>query len=139
MLRSQWERVQPKLNERFDPSELDRLKSVINYITLEKRSFAILDPHNYARYAGKVLGINIKISAFKDFWNRFHRWLEIYNDRLSKEFVNNDKVLFNLVNEPHTMPTETWRDAANGAIDAIRKNGAKQLILVPGNSEFKVK
>jgi endoglucanase len=43
-------------------------------------------------------------------------------------------VIFGLVNEPHTMATEAWRDAAQAAIDAIRFAGATNLILVPGNA-----
>ena len=35
---------------------------------------------------------------------------------------------------PHDMPTEQWLGAANAAIAAIRKAGAHNLILVPGNS-----
>jgi endoglucanase len=38
------------------------------------------------------------------------------------------------MNEPHSMPTETWRDAANAAILGIRAAGATNLILVPGNA-----
>ena len=37
------------------------------------------------------------------------------------------------MNEPHDMATETWRDAAQSAINAIRATGARNLILVPGN------
>jgi endoglucanase len=38
------------------------------------------------------------------------------------------------MNEPNTMATEAWRDAANAAISAIRAAGATNLILVPGNA-----
>jgi endoglucanase len=37
------------------------------------------------------------------------------------------------MNEPHSLPTETWLQAANIAIAEIRQTGAKNLILVPGN------
>jgi endoglucanase len=43
-------------------------------------------------------------------------------------------VIFNLVNEPNTMPTEQWVGAANAAIQAIRDAGATNLIHVPGNA-----
>jgi endoglucanase len=42
-------------------------------------------------------------------------------------------VLFGLVNEPHGLPTETWADAAQAAVDAIRATGAANLITLPGN------
>jgi endoglucanase len=37
------------------------------------------------------------------------------------------------VNEPRNMPTETWADAAQAAVDAIRATGATNLITLPGN------
>jgi endoglucanase len=37
------------------------------------------------------------------------------------------------MNEPNEMPTEQWLAAANAAIAAIRRTGATNLILVPGN------
>jgi endoglucanase len=43
-------------------------------------------------------------------------------------------VLFGLMNEPHTLPTEQWLAAANAAIAAIRAAGANNLVLVPGNA-----
>jgi hypothetical protein len=39
-----------------------------------------------------------------------------------------------LVNEPHDMPTQQWFDTANACISSIRSTGARNLILVPGNS-----
>ena len=58
-----------------------------------------------------------------DFWSR-----------LASHFLANDLVIFGLMNEPHDMSTEMWRDDANAAITAIRATGASQLILVPGNA-----
>jgi len=83
----------------------------------------ILDPHNFARYADQVVGEDLDVSYFADFWGR-----------LAEHFVDNEGVFFGLMNEPHDMSTEVWLDAANAAIAAIRKTGAKQLILVPGNA-----
>jgi endoglucanase len=37
------------------------------------------------------------------------------------------------MNEPHDISSETWVDAANAAIVAIRAKGARNLILVGGN------
>jgi aryl-phospho-beta-D-glucosidase BglC (GH1 family) len=83
-----------------------------------------LDPHNYARYYGAIVGsATLPNASFADLWSR-----------LSNEFKDNDRVIFGLMNEPNTMPTEQWRDAANAAIAAIRETGATNLILVPGNA-----
>ena len=48
-------------------------------------------------------------------------------------FADNNKVFFNLVNEPHDMPTEQWLAAAQAAANAIRAVPANNLLLVPGN------
>jgi endoglucanase len=53
---------------------------------------------------------------------------------LAKRFKDNEKVIFGIMNEPHDMKTSLVIDNNQAAIDAIRKSGAKQLILAPGNS-----
>jgi endoglucanase len=39
----------------FNPTELPRLKTFVNQTTA-KGMQVILDPHNYARYKGKIVG-----------------------------------------------------------------------------------
>jgi endoglucanase len=120
-----WERLQRALGQELDAVELGRLTEVVNVATSRGLSL-ILDPHNYARYtrAGVegVVGDAVEVAAFADFWRR-----------LAEVFGANPSVIFGLVNEPHTMLTETWLGAANAAIAAIRATGASNLVLVPGN------
>ena len=119
----QWERLQAPLNGPLNSIEFTLLDGFISAATT-KGMFVILDPHNYARYSGNVIGsASVPVSAFTNFWGRL---AEIYH--------TNNHVIFGLMNEPHDMSTETWRDAANAAIVAIRNTGAKNLILVPGNN-----
>lgn len=118
-----WETLQPQAQQPFRKAEIDRLKAVVHEAT-DKGLTVILDPHNYARYYGKVIGgPDVKDAVFADFWTR-----------LAAEFRDDPHVWFSLVNEPHDMPTAQWLDAANAAIAAIRKAGASNLILVPGNA-----
>jgi endoglucanase len=118
-----WERLQQSLNSPFNAAELSRLDTFVNYAT-DKGAYVVLDPHNYARYFGNVIGgAAVSNAAFGDFWSR-----------LANEYKDNDRVIFGLMNEPNSMPTEQWRDAANAAIVAIRNMGATNLILVPGNA-----
>lgn len=120
-----WERLQQTLHGDFDAVELGRLTEAVNYATGIGLNL-ILDPHNYARYTQggveAVLGAGVEVAAFADFWRR-----------LAELFGPNPLVMFGLVNEPHTMATETWLEAANAAIAAIRGTGAQNLVLVPGN------
>jgi len=53
---------------------------------------------------------------------------------LANRFKDNEKVIFGLMNEPHDMKTSLVISNNQAAIDAIRKSGAKQLILASGNS-----
>jgi endoglucanase len=118
-----WETLQPKAKEPFRQAEIERLKDSVHLATARGLT-VILDPHNYARYYGKVVGSNeVPHEVFADFWGR-----------LAKEFRGETNVWFGLVNEPHDMPTEQWLEAANQAIVTIRKAGADNLILVPGNA-----
>lgn len=117
-----WERLQQSQNAALDATELSRLTSIVNYAT-GQGAHVVLDPHNYARYYGGVIGDTVPNSAFNDFWTR-----------VAGEFKDNPRVIFGLVNEPHSMPTEQWFTAAQGGVDAIRATGANNLILVPGNA-----
>ncbi len=117
-----WERLQPTLREAFDAAELGRVDAFVNHAT-GNGAHVVLDPHNYARYRGGVIGQTVEAAAFADLWTR-----------LATHYKNNPKVIFGLMNEPHGMPTELWRDDANAAIRAIRDTGAGNLILVPGNA-----
>ena len=117
-----WERLQRSLFGSFDAAELARIDDFVSYAT-GKGATVLLDPHNYARYNGQVIGQGVSVDAFGDFWSK-----------LAARYKSNPKVVFGLMNEPRDMPTELWRDDANAAIRAIRATGATNLILVPGNA-----
>ncbi len=122
-----WERIQNDQNAPLNQDELARIKDVVNYAAT-KQAKVILDPHNGARYYGEIIGIDgdlgaLPVKAFQDLWGK-----------LSQEFKENNNVIFGLMNEPHDMPTELWKDVANAGIGAIRATGAQNLILVPGNA-----
>lgn len=117
-----WERLQPKLYQNFDTKELRRLKTFVERTT-DKGVYVMLDPHNYARYHDQLIGTRaVPNSAFANLWGR-----------LARTFRHNPRVLYGLMNEPHTMPTEQWINAANTAIRTIRRQSAPQAIFVQGN------
>lgn len=118
-----WERLQPSLNGELDENEFARLNTVVS-VAVAQEMFIILDPHNYARYHNEIIGSQaVSISAFSNFWSR-----------IANVYKTNRYIIFGLMNEPNNMSTESWRDAANTAITAIRRTGATNLILVPGNA-----
>ena len=117
-----WERVQHQLGGDLDSAEMGRLDAVISYAG-SKGMRVILDVHNYAAYHGSMIGTkNVPTSALGDLWRR-----------IAERYKDNETVVFGLMNEPNNLPTETWLEAANIAIAEIRRTGAKNLILVPGN------
>jgi endoglucanase len=124
-----WENLQPRAAAApgaaggdFQPDELGRLDDIVGYATGQGAQ-VLIDPHNYARYYNKVVGADVPTAALADFWGR-----------LAAHFKDNPRVIFGLMNEPNTMPTELWLTDANAAIAAIRQAGATNLIFVPGNA-----
>jgi len=117
-----WERLQPTQNSSLDATYLGYIDSVVKYAT-GKGAHVLLDPHNYARYFGQIIGSQVPLGAFADFWSK-----------LADYYKGNPNVIFGLMNEPNTMATELWLTDANAAIAAIRATGATNLIFVPGNA-----
>ncbi|MBC7289304.1 MAG: glycoside hydrolase family 5 protein, partial [Armatimonadetes bacterium] len=118
-----WETLQAEARQPLVVEEVQRLKSAVELAT-KAGCVVILDPHNYARYYGKLIGSSeVSVEDFADFWRR-----------LGAEFAGNPLVWFGLMNEPHGLPTKLWFEAAQAAITAIRQAGARNFILVPGNA-----
>jgi endoglucanase len=120
-----WERLQPVLDGDFDATYLGFVTDLTDYAT-SKGATVLLDPHNYARYNGLVIGSTSAGAAtaaqFGAFWGK-----------LAALFARNPKVIFGLMNEPNGMATELWLADANTAIASIRAVGATNVITVPGN------
>ncbi len=118
-----WERLQQTLGGPLDATYLAGLDTVVNHAAGLGMT-VILNPHNYARYYGNLIGSPAVSNAqFAGFWAQ-----------LAQHYQSVPQVVFGLVNEPNTMPTEQWLAAANAAIAAIRATGSNHLILVPGNA-----
>lgn len=140
-----WERLQHSPNAALDATELGtassgRMTDFVTYAT-GKGEYVILDPHNFERYypltsnfessanglvggtVANTQGVIVTVAMYSDFWSR-----------VANQFKNNSHVIFNLMNEPNTMPTEQLVTSENAAIAAIRAAGAHNLVLVPGNA-----
>jgi endoglucanase len=118
-----WERLQPDLNRELSAQELRRLSDSVELLT-KHGMMVVLDPHNYGRYGGKIVGSSeVPNEAFADFWRR-----------VSKAFGQKQNVIFGLMNEPHGIGPKQWLDAVNLAISEIRREKASNLVLVPGVS-----
>ncbi len=118
-----WERLQPTAYGSFVNAYVAQLDALVTHATA-KNANVILNPHNFARYYGNTVGgAQVPNAVFADLWSK-----------LATRFKGNSHVMFNLVNEPNSMPTEQWVGAANAAIAAIRAAKAPNTIIVPGNA-----
>ena len=124
-----WERLQPTLGTPFVPADQGHLTEVVEYAA-GKGLHVVLDTHNYARRrladdgwtADHLIGSKlVPTAAFAD-----------YCGRLAGIFKGAQSVIFGLMNEPWGIEPEDWLLIANAAIAALRREGAQQLVLVPG-------
>lgn len=116
-----WERLQPKLNGELDPAETGQISAAVASARANGMCI-ILDIHNYGLYHGDPVGsANVPLTAFVDLWQR-----------LTSRFSDTDGVAFGLMNEPFKLPIEQWAGIAQLTVNAIRKAGAKHLLLVSG-------
>ncbi|KAK4156620.1 glycoside hydrolase [Chaetomidium leptoderma] len=114
------ERLVPnQLTSSFDDAYLKNLTETVNFIT-NAGSWAVIDPHNYGRYYGKIM---TDTTAFGAFWTK-----------LAKQFASNPRVVFDTNNEYNTMDQTLVLNLNQAAINAIRGAGATNYIFVEGNA-----
>lgn len=116
-----WERIQPVLFGELDAAELKNIAAAVALAKAQGMCI-ILDVHNYGAYRGNAIGTkDVPVEAFVDLWTR-----------LAVRFADAATVAFGLMNEPAKLPIEQWADTAQRTIVAIRKTGAKNLLLASG-------
>ncbi|KAJ3028587.1 hypothetical protein HDV00_010171 [Rhizophlyctis rosea] len=117
------ERAMPTAGGAFNETYMGYLDTWINEATSSSNGNmkVLLDPHNYARYYGKIIGKDEPIGTLVGFWVQ-----------LALRYKDNPNVFFDIMNEPHDMDAQLWWTAAQATIDAIRAVGATNLVLVPG-------
>lgn len=134
-----WERVQRTPFGRLDGPEMARLKATVAAAHAAGIK-VVLDMHNYGGYylhdatTGKgvrrVLGSKqLPVTAFVDVWTK-----------LTKSFAGNGAVHgYALMNEPIGLPTirrvtpaKLWEKATQQALSAIRAQGDRRFVSVPG-------
>ncbi|ESK89100.1 glycoside hydrolase family 5 protein [Moniliophthora roreri MCA 2997] len=104
----------------FDETYLGDLVETVNYIT-GKDAFVAIEPHNFLIYNGATL---TSTEDFQTLWSN-----------LAAVFVDNDHVIFDLMNEPHDVPATDVAAMMQAGINGVRASGAtSQLVLVEGTS-----
>ncbi len=127
-----WERLQNSQNAALNATELSRMDAFVSDATA-KGAYVLLDPHNYERYyptsdPNDLIGSSaVPDSSFANFWSQ-----------VAAHYKGNSHVIFDLMNEPHDLPTEQIVASDNAAIAAIRTAGASNLIFVEGEWIFQL-
>ncbi|KAK7050930.1 hypothetical protein VNI00_005042 [Paramarasmius palmivorus] len=119
----QLERLTPPsvgITGNFDSAYFADLQQTVNYITNKGATVAI-EPHNFLIYNGQTM---TNTAQFQTFWKN-----------LASRFASNNRVIFDLMNEPHDVPASQVASMMQAGINGIRSAGAtQQLILVEGTS-----
>ena len=114
-----WERIQRQANAPLDSSELEQLRRVVTWAK-ELNLCVLLDLHNYGSFNGRVVGsAELPAAAFIDVWLRLHQ-----------AFDDPSATAFGLMNEPAEMSVPQWMKIAQQTVLALRKAGARNLLLV---------
>lgn len=120
-----WERLQHSLNGSLDAAEMNRIKAVLDVAEANGMK-VVLDIHNYAYYNSGTIGTSsVPISSFANLWGK-----------LAAELKSHPAVEgYGLMNEPIGFTnTQTWPDAAQAAINAIRAVDGETAIYVAGQN-----
>ena len=131
-----WERIQPRLGEALDDAELTRLKTSVEWVR-KHHGKVILDVHNYGRYCvrrdGKKQECVIDQKMGRAVVVSRHHFADLWR-RLSQVFRDEPTVYaYGLMNEPHDMGTSDWQVISQAAVDAVRGEKDRKLILVAGD------
>jgi endoglucanase len=134
-----WERIQHALGGPLDQAYQAKLVDYVNAAT--SRGFAVvIDLHNYGRYAtGAFNTSGVQVGTYTqhvlgDGTLRFAHVADVWR-RIAALFVNNPRVIFNLMNEQHDAAPSLDSTAIfagyQTVLNAVRSTGARQLVLFP--------
>ncbi|KAI0481756.1 endoglucanase 2 [Xylaria cf. heliscus] len=116
--------VNNQLGGDLDTSNLAKYDQLVQSC-LDTGAYCMIDVHNFARWNGEIIGQGGPTDEqFASFWGQ-----------LAGKYATNDKVIFELMNEPHDLDVATWAQTCQKAVTAIREAGAaSQMILLPGTN-----
>ena len=103
--------------------DMNILSELVDYAAT-KGADVILDMHDYGlSFSGKLIGRDPgSTEEFAAAW-----------ETIAGKVAQKPNVVFGVMNEPNRQTAAQWLTGANAAVAAIRRAGAKQLVLVPGS------
>ncbi|KAI1828258.1 glycoside hydrolase family 5 protein [Xylaria intraflava] len=116
--------VDSRLGGNLDPSNFSLYDKLIQSC-LDAGAYCMIDIHNFARWNGNVIGQGGPTDEqFADFWGQ-----------LARRYAAHDRIIFELMNDPHDLNVSVWAQTCQSAVTAIRGAGAtSQVILLPGTN-----
>ena len=131
-----WERLQPQLGGRLNPSYLGRILECLD--TAGKMDCSVvIDLHNYGRYRERsgstVQELVIASQATKRTELEGSYLIDLWL-RLSTRVRNHPAIAaYGLMNEPHDMGGARWHDTSNQVVRALRNTGDSNWVWVAGD------
>jgi len=116
-----WERIQPELygdlHEQYVRS-IERVARDAERVGVK----VVIDLHNYGRYRGKIVGVDIDGAAFRDVWKRIAMRLREHGSIAA----------YGLMNEPNDA-RRVWHRMAQFGVDGIRDSDRRKDIYIGGD------
>ncbi|KAI1496905.1 endoglucanase 2 [Biscogniauxia marginata] len=116
--------VNNQLGGDLDASKLAQYDQLMQ-ACLATGAYCMIDMHNFARWDGQIIGQGGPTDEqFANLWGQ-----------LATKYAAKEKVVFELMNEPHDLDIGVWAQTCQAAVTAIRQAGAaEQMILLPGSN-----
>ncbi|KAK6219070.1 hypothetical protein LQW54_002572 [Pestalotiopsis sp. IQ-011] len=116
--------VNNQVGGNLDSSNLAKYDQVIQSC-LSTGSYCMIDIHNFARWNGGIIGQGgPSDDQFVSLWMQ-----------LASKYATDDKIVFEVMNEPHDLDIDIWAQTCQKVVTAIRNSGAtSQMILLPGTN-----
>ncbi|KAK9414202.1 putative Glycoside hydrolase superfamily [Seiridium unicorne] len=92
---------------------------------LNTGAYCMIDIHNFARWNGGIIGQGgPSDDQFVSLWTQ-----------LAEKYAESEKVIFELMNEPHDLDINVWAQTCQKVVTAVRNAGAtSQMILLSGTN-----
>lgn len=92
-------------------------------------AMCIIDVHNYARWNGHIVGQSGSGYDIPENTHLSSLWWQ-----LAAWYKDEERVAFDIMNEPHALDMEMWAESVQWAVYAIRdaSGGNQHIVLLPG-------
>ncbi|KAH9810631.1 family 5 glycoside hydrolase [Melampsora americana] len=118
-----WQYMQETAQGELNQTYLSLLDEYVT-ATTKLNATAIIEVHNFARRDGQIIGeSSLGAETLVDLWTK-----------LATHYKDQPNVMFGLVNEPHDVTSKIWIGVVQEVVTGIRKAGANNNILLPGNA-----